>query len=119
MANDLSINVNGRSYPVEASPDTRLLYVLSNGLSLRGPRFGCGLAQCVSCSVLLDGVEVRSCQTPVATVAGKPVTTLEGLSAWYAGQADASKIARLGLPVSVPFSNFRFRMDQVRHFGRE
>jgi aerobic-type carbon monoxide dehydrogenase small subunit (CoxS/CutS family) len=85
MASDLSINVNGRSYPVEAS-HTPLLYVLSNELSLRGPRFGCGLAQCGSCSVLLDGVEVRSCRTPVATVAGKAVTTLEGLAAWYAEQ---------------------------------
>jgi aerobic-type carbon monoxide dehydrogenase small subunit (CoxS/CutS family) len=84
MANDLSIKVNGRSYPVEASPDTPLLYVLSNELSLHGPRFGCGLAQCGSCSVLLDGVEVRSCQTPVAAVAGNAVTTLEGLAAWYA-----------------------------------
>jgi xanthine dehydrogenase iron-sulfur cluster and FAD-binding subunit A len=57
MANDVGINVNGRTYPVDASPDTPLLYVLSNELSLRGPRFGCGLAQCGSCSVLLDGVE--------------------------------------------------------------
>ena len=65
MASDLSINVNGRSYPVEASPDTPLLYVLSNELSLRGPRFGCGLAQCGSCSVLLDGVEVRSSRRPL------------------------------------------------------
>jgi len=86
MANDLSITVNGRLHPVDASPDTPLLYVLSNELSLHGPRFGCGLAQCGSCSVLLDGVEVRSCQTPVAAVAGKAVTTLEGLAAWYAQQ---------------------------------
>jgi aerobic-type carbon monoxide dehydrogenase small subunit (CoxS/CutS family) len=84
MANDLSIKVNGRIYPVDASPDTPLLYVLSNDLALHGPRFGCGLAQCGSCSVLLDGVEVRSCQTPVAAVAGKAVTTLEGLAAWHA-----------------------------------
>ena len=84
MANDLRINVNGRTYPVNASPDTPLLYVLSNELSLRGPRFGCGLAQCGSCSVLLDSVEVRSCQTPVLAVADKAVTTLEGLAAWYA-----------------------------------
>jgi aerobic-type carbon monoxide dehydrogenase small subunit (CoxS/CutS family) len=86
MANDLRLNVNGRTYPVDASPDTPLLYVLSNELSLRGPRFGCGLAQCGSCSVLLDGVEVRSCQTPVSAVADKAVTTLEGLAAWYAEQ---------------------------------
>lgn len=57
-----------------------------NDLALQGPRFGCGLAQCGSCSVLLDGAEVRSCQTPVGTVGGRAVTTLEGLAAWYAEQ---------------------------------
>ena len=86
MANDLSIKVNGRMHSLDASPDTPLLYVLSNELALHGPRFGCGLAQCGSCSVLLDGVEVRSCQTPVAAVVGKAVTTLEGLAVWYAEQ---------------------------------
>jgi aerobic-type carbon monoxide dehydrogenase small subunit (CoxS/CutS family) len=69
---------------VTASPDTPLLYVLTNDLQLHGPRFGCGLAQCGSCSVLADGVEIRSCVTPVAAVAGKAITTLEGLAAWYA-----------------------------------
>ncbi len=86
MANDLTIKVNGRMYSVDASPDTPLLYVLAGNLGLRGPRFGCGLAQCGSCSVLLDGVEIRSCQTPVAAVAGKAVTTMEGLAVWYAEQ---------------------------------
>jgi aerobic-type carbon monoxide dehydrogenase small subunit (CoxS/CutS family) len=86
MANDLAIKVNGRMHPVDANPDTPLLYVLAGDLALHGPRFGCGLAQCGSCSVLLDGVEVRSCQTPVAAVAGKAVTTLEGLAALYAEQ---------------------------------
>jgi len=86
MANDLTIKVNGRAYPVVADADMPLLYVLAGDLGLHGPRFGCGLAQCGSCSVLLDGVEVRSCQTPVATVAGRAVTTLEGLPAWYAEQ---------------------------------
>src|SRR5437879_2911063 len=84
MANDLKINVNGRLWPVAADPDTPLLYVLMNELELKGPRFGCGLAQCGSCSVLADGVEIRSCVTPVAAVVGKSVTTLEGLAAWYA-----------------------------------
>jgi aerobic-type carbon monoxide dehydrogenase small subunit (CoxS/CutS family) len=84
MADELSIKVNGRTWPVNASPDTPLLYVLSNELRLQGPKFGCGLAQCGSCSVLADGVEIRSCVTPVAAVAGKSVTTLEGLAAWYA-----------------------------------
>ena len=84
MADELSIKVNGRVAPVSSSPDTPLLYVLANELGLRGPRFGCGLAQCGSCSVLADGVEIRSCVTPVANVAGKSITTLEGLAAWHA-----------------------------------
>ena len=81
---DLQINVNDRQWRVTAAPDTPLLYVLSNELALQGPRFGCGLAQCGSCSVLVDGVEKRSCVTPVSAVEGKSVTTLEGLPAWYA-----------------------------------
>jgi aerobic-type carbon monoxide dehydrogenase small subunit (CoxS/CutS family) len=83
---DLKINVNGREWPVSADPDTPLLYILMNQLELRGPRFGCGLAQCGSCSVLVDGVEARACVTPVSAVAGKAVTTLEGLPALYAQQ---------------------------------
>jgi aerobic-type carbon monoxide dehydrogenase small subunit (CoxS/CutS family) len=83
---DFEIKVNGQMRRVEASPDTPLLYVLANDLALQGPRFGCGLAQCGSCSVLLDGVEVRSCQTPISAVGGRAVTTLEGLAAWYAEQ---------------------------------
>jgi aerobic-type carbon monoxide dehydrogenase small subunit (CoxS/CutS family) len=81
---DRQIRVNGKSWPVAADPGTPLLYVLSNELQLQGPRFGCGLAQCGSCSVLVDGVERRSCVTPVSAVEGKSVITLEGLPAWYA-----------------------------------
>ena len=84
MADDLQVKVNGQMWPVSASPDTPLLYVLTNELQLRGPRFGCGLAQCGSCSVLADGVEIRSCVTPVEAVAHKSITTMEGLAAWYA-----------------------------------
>jgi aerobic-type carbon monoxide dehydrogenase small subunit (CoxS/CutS family) len=84
MADDLKITVNGRAWPVSASPDTPLLYVLTNELQLHGPRFGCGLAQCGSCSVLADGVEIRSCVTSVGAVTDKSITTLEGLAAWYA-----------------------------------
>ena len=83
---DFNIKVNGRDRPVGATPDTPLLYVLTNEYELKGPRFGCGLAQCGSCSVLVDGVETRSCVTPVANVVGKSVTTLEGLPALYAQQ---------------------------------
>src|SRR5947207_15714985 len=86
MVDDLKIKVNGREVPVSASPDTPLLYVLTNELRLQGPRFGCGLAQCGSCSVLADGVEIRSCITPVESIAGKSITTLEGLPALYAQQ---------------------------------
>jgi aerobic-type carbon monoxide dehydrogenase small subunit (CoxS/CutS family) len=86
MADDLKIKVNGRMWPVSASPDTPLLYVLTNELELHGPRFGCGLAQCGSCSVLADGVEIRSCQTRVADVGDRSITTLEGLPALYAAQ---------------------------------
>lgn len=86
MATELKIKVNEKTWTVASTPDTPLLYVLSNELRLRGPRFGCGLAQCGSCSVLVNGVETRSCVTPVAAVAGKSVTTLDGLPALYASQ---------------------------------
>ena len=78
MASKLKIKVNGLVHSVTASLDTPLLYVLHNELHLHGPRFGCGLAQCGACSVLLDGKEIRSCVTPVAAVSGKAITTLEG-----------------------------------------
>ena len=84
MTKTLSITVNEHTHEVSAAADTPLLYVLANELQLKGPRFGCGLAQCGSCSVLVNGVETRSCVTPVAAVAGKSVTTLEGLPQWYA-----------------------------------
>ena len=86
MADDLKIKVNGREWSVAARPDTPLLYVMINEMELHGPRFGCGLAQCGSCSVLVDGIETRSCITPVASIAGRAVTTLEGLPALYAEQ---------------------------------
>ena len=87
MASKLKIKVNGLVHNVTASLDTPLLYVLHNELHLHGPRFGCGLAQCGACSVLLDGKEIRSCVTPVAAVSGKEVTTLEGMPALYASVA--------------------------------
>lgn len=80
------LTVNRRVVDVDAAPDTPLLYVLMNDLELQGPRFGCGLAQCGSCSVLVDGVETRACVTPLEGVAGTSITTLEGLPAWYAQQ---------------------------------
>ena len=78
--------VNGTSREVKSSEDTPLLYVLRNELAVMTPKFGCGLAQCGACSVLVDGVEMRSCVTPVAAVAGKEVTTVDGLPARWAKQ---------------------------------
>jgi len=91
-----TIIVNGVRREVQAPADTPLLYVLRNDLELSGPQFGCGLAQCGSCSVLLNGKEIRSCITPLSATAGKEVTTLEGLAARWAqqkglSQADAAK----------------------------
>lgn len=80
------LTVNERVWDVDADPESPLLYVLTNELALQGPRFGCGLAQCGSCSVLVDGVETRSCVTALQRVEGKSITTLEGLPAWYARQ---------------------------------
>lgn len=93
------INVNNIAQTVEADPDTPLLYVLTNDLQLRGPRFGCGLAQCGSCSVLLDGVEIRSCVTPVGSIGSKKLTTLEGLPALYGRQKGMA-----GIPALHPLS---------------
>src|SRR5579864_8548793 len=87
MANSIKIKVNGLTHGVQASLDTPLLYVLHNELHLHGPRFGCGLAQCGACSVLLNGKEIRSCVTPVASVAGQSITTLEGLPALWAAES--------------------------------
>ena len=75
----ISLNVNGKSHTLEIDPTTPLLYVLRNDLELNGPRFGCGLAQCGACSVIVDGKPIRSCVTPVRTVEKKAITTLEGL----------------------------------------
>jgi aerobic-type carbon monoxide dehydrogenase small subunit (CoxS/CutS family) len=97
VASKLKIKVNGLVHNVTASLDTPLLYVLHNELHLHGPRFGCGLAQCGACSVLLDGKEIRSCVTPVAAVRGKAVTTLEGLPALYASSRGTSASAPVAL----------------------
>ncbi len=95
MGGLVSLKVNGRVRRVAASGDTPLLYVLTGELDLKGPRFGCGLAQCGSCSVLIDGVETRSCVTPVSAVAGRSVTTLEGLPALYAAHKGLNKAPEL------------------------
>ena len=75
----LTLKVNGRSRSVDVDPATPLLYVLSDDLELRGPKFGCGLGQCGACTVIANGQAIRSCVTPVSSVASAEITTLEGL----------------------------------------
>ncbi len=74
-----SLKVNGHVHTVDVDPETPLLYVLSDDLQLRGPKFGCGLAQCGACTVLIRGQAVRSCVMPVSALKQQEVTTLEGL----------------------------------------
>ena len=75
----ISLNVNGRTHTVDVDPATPLLYVLSDDLALRGPKFGCGLGQCGACTVIIGGRAVRSCVTPVSSVGSAAITTLDGL----------------------------------------
>ena len=75
----IHLRVNGRAQTVDVDESTPLLYVLSDELALNGPKFGCGLGQCGACTVIVKGQAIRSCVTPVKTVAGGDITTLEGL----------------------------------------
>jgi isoquinoline 1-oxidoreductase alpha subunit len=75
-----SLNINGKSYPVEAEPDTPLLWVLRDELNLVGAKYGCGIAQCGACTVHLNDAAVRSCSLPVTAATNKRITTIEGLS---------------------------------------
>src|SRR5215213_2468460 len=76
---EMSLRVNGRAHSVDVDPATPLLYVLSDDLALKGPKFGCGLGQCGACTVIVNGRATRSCVTPVQSVWTSDVTTLEGL----------------------------------------
>ena len=95
MATDLKLKVNDQVRAISSSADTPLLYVLTDELHLQGPRFGCGLGQCGSCSVLVNGIETRSCITKVSAVQEKSITTLEGLPSWYATQRKMAKTPAL------------------------
>ncbi|OFW44717.1 MAG: (2Fe-2S)-binding protein [Acidobacteria bacterium RIFCSPLOWO2_12_FULL_60_22] len=75
----ITLKVNGRTHSLDVDPTTPLLYVLSDDLELRGPKFGCGLSQCGACTVIVNGEAIRSCSTPVKDVEGVEITTLEGL----------------------------------------
>jgi nicotinate dehydrogenase subunit A len=75
----VNLRVNGRSYSLDVDPRTPLLYILRNDLTLNGPRFGCGMGQCGACTVIAGGRAIRSCITPVSSVATAEITTMEGL----------------------------------------
>src|SRR5579863_10517805 len=75
----ITLKVNGKNHAVDVDPSTPLLYVFSDELGLRGPKFGCGLGQCGACTAIVNGTAVRSCVTPVSIVVGKDIVTLEGL----------------------------------------
>lgn len=76
----INLDINGKKHVVDVDPKTPLLWVLRDHLDLVGTKYGCGIAQCGACSVLLDGTAVRSCVLPVSSVANKAITTIEGLS---------------------------------------
>ena len=77
----LKLDINGNSRELDMDPDTPLLWAIRDGLQLTGTKYGCGIAQCGACIVLVDGQPVRSCITPVSSVADRKITTIEGLSA--------------------------------------
>jgi aerobic-type carbon monoxide dehydrogenase small subunit (CoxS/CutS family) len=79
VAKRIELNVNGTRHTIEAEPDMPLLYALRDDLGMKDPRFGCGLAQCGACTVLVNGEPTRSCVTPVDSLSGKSITTLAGI----------------------------------------
>ena len=83
----IALTVNGKGLQVDASPDTPLLWILRDNLNLTGTKFGCGIAQCGACTVHIDGAATRSCVTPVSTVSGKNITTIEAVGASKVGKA--------------------------------
>ena len=79
MNRSITLNVNGKAHTVDVDPDTPLLYILRNDLTLNGPKFGCGLGECGACTVIIDGEATRSCITPTGDVEARKILTLEGL----------------------------------------
>jgi isoquinoline 1-oxidoreductase alpha subunit len=92
-----TLNINGADRQVDVDPDMPLLWAIRDGLDLTGTKFGCGQALCGACTVMVDGMPTRSCQTTVADVAGKTVTTIEGVSGKVAGAVQAAWI-KLDVP---------------------
>ena len=91
----ISFNVNGKQSSVDVPPDTPLLWVLRDTLGLTGTKFGCGKALCGACTVHLNGMAVRSCQTPIGSVSGQKITTIEGLGGTH-------KVQKAWVALDVP-----------------
>ena len=91
------LNVNGHAHDVDVEPEMPLLWVLRDVLNLAGTKYGCGIAQCGACTVLVDGQPVRSCVTPAASVAGKKIVTIEGL-----GQGGLTRVQKAWIEHEVP-----------------
>ena len=94
----MELQINGKTYPVTSEPDTPLLWVIRDELGLTGTKYGCGIAQCGACSVLVDGQVMRSCVTPVQAVAGRPITTIEGVE----GDAVGKRVVAAWVAHQVP-----------------
>jgi isoquinoline 1-oxidoreductase alpha subunit len=94
----ISIELNGKTTQVDAEPDTPLLWVLRDHLNLTGTKYGCGMALCGACTVHVDGAPTRSCTTPVSTVSGKKITTIEGIGAGKVGKAVQAAWVALDVP---------------------
>ncbi len=106
----INLNINGKEHAVDVDPDMPLLWVLRDTLGMMGTKFGCGIAQCGSCTVQLDGVATRACATPVSAVASAKITTIEGLSAdgshpiqkaWVAHQVPQCGYCQSGMIMAV------------------
>jgi isoquinoline 1-oxidoreductase subunit alpha len=107
----ISLTINGKSHNIDVEPDTPLLWVIRENVGLTGTKYGCGVAQCGSCTVHVDGVAMRSCATPVSTVAGKKITTIEGLAengvlhkvqqAWLANEVPQCGYCQTGMIMAV------------------
>jgi isoquinoline 1-oxidoreductase alpha subunit len=91
------LNVNGRAHDVDVEPEMPLLWVLRDVLNLAGTKYGCGVAQCGACTVLVDGQPMRSCVVPASTVAGKKIVTIEGL-----GQQGLNRVQKAWIELDVP-----------------
>ena len=91
-----TLTINGQQHPVQAEPDTPLLWVVRGELRMTGTKFGCGMALCGACTVLLDGEPIRSCVTPISAVGARAVTTIEGLTG---PEAEALRAAWLDIDV--------------------